>query len=325
MREFTGILFIGDPHLASRVPGFRKDDYPNSILAKVAWCLEYAREHRLLPALLGDLFHQPRDNSNWLLGEFLAMLGRQLVIGVYGNHDCREDHVTDNDSLSVIVKSGLLQLVNENHPWFGTMTGRTVVIGGTSWGKMLPRSFRMDGRATSEHPIVFWMAHHDVRIPGYEDQGRFDPYEIDGVDVVINGHIHRPLHDVRAGRTLWITPGNIARVARSDITRQHLPAALKITFQDGEWQRQAVTIPHQPFADVFHPEMQTMVAETTASAFVQGLAELQARRTEAAAGLKQFLELNQEKFEPQVRAEIWELYKEIEHNEHEAKDESVGQ
>ena len=32
--SLAGLLFIGDPHLASRVPGFRKDDYPRTILAK---------------------------------------------------------------------------------------------------------------------------------------------------------------------------------------------------------------------------------------------------------------------------------------------------
>src|SRR5437870_1326849 len=74
--------------------------------------------------------------------------------------------------------------------------------------------------------------------------------------------------DVQKGRTLWITPGNVARVARSDVTRQQVPAALKVTFDNGDWNRESVTVPHQPFADVFHPEMQTEAAATTSSAFV---------------------------------------------------------
>ena len=41
MPELTGILFIGDPHLASRAPGFRKDDYPRAILKKLQWSLGY--------------------------------------------------------------------------------------------------------------------------------------------------------------------------------------------------------------------------------------------------------------------------------------------
>ncbi len=322
-RDYDGVLFIGDPHLASRVPGFRKDDYPSAILGKVAWCLDYARRQRLLPAFLGDFFDRPRDNSNWLLGELLALLGRQLVIGLYGNHDCREDQLTDHDTLSVIIKSGLLQLVDEARPWAGTMAGTPVVIGGTPWGRMLPRSFHPPGQAADARPLVFWMAHHDVRLPGYEEQGHFDPYEMDGVDVVINGHIHRSLADVRRGRTLWITPGNITRVARSDLTKPHVPAALKITIYAGVWQREMVTIPHLPFAEVFHPELPIAATVPTESAFVQGLAELQARRTESGAGLRQFIELNEAALEPDVRAEIWTLFTETENHEPETDSQPV--
>ena len=48
---YVGLLAIGDPHLEGRQPGFRKDDYPNVILDKLAWCLEYAEANRLLPAI----------------------------------------------------------------------------------------------------------------------------------------------------------------------------------------------------------------------------------------------------------------------------------
>jgi hypothetical protein len=53
--EWTGLLCIGDPHLASRVPGFRKDDYPRAILGKLTWAFNYAREHNLLPVILEQL------------------------------------------------------------------------------------------------------------------------------------------------------------------------------------------------------------------------------------------------------------------------------
>src|SRR5438552_9043364 len=67
-RDYRGLLIIGDPHLEGRQPGFRKDDYPNVILDKLAWCLNYANNNRLLPAILGDLFDKPRDNPTWMLG-----------------------------------------------------------------------------------------------------------------------------------------------------------------------------------------------------------------------------------------------------------------
>ena len=54
--EYRGILFIGDPHLASRVVGFRKDDYPRTVLNKLAWCLDYcARENLPLASPMGHV------------------------------------------------------------------------------------------------------------------------------------------------------------------------------------------------------------------------------------------------------------------------------
>ena len=54
MPGFRGLMFIGDPHLESRVPGFRCDDYPQVALKKMAWCLKFARQENLQPVLLGD-------------------------------------------------------------------------------------------------------------------------------------------------------------------------------------------------------------------------------------------------------------------------------
>ena len=46
--RYVGLLVIGDPHVEGRQPGFRKDDFPNVILKKIAWCLEYAESYQLL-------------------------------------------------------------------------------------------------------------------------------------------------------------------------------------------------------------------------------------------------------------------------------------
>ena len=189
--SYQGLLAIGDPHLESRTPGFRKDDYPRVVLDKIAWSLGYAQEHNLLPIFLGDIFHLPRDNANWLLGELMVLFHRG-VIGICGNHDVRQNELTEDDSLDILIKAGKYQLLDEKYLWQGKMNGQPVVIGGTSWGKRLPPRLDLDGSADSS-PLVFWITHHDVKLPGYEEQGRFDPREIPGVQLVINGHIHRRL------------------------------------------------------------------------------------------------------------------------------------
>ena len=317
-REYRGLFVVGDPHLASRVPGFRRDDYPQVILRKLEWCLDYARAHRLLPAILGDFFHWPRDNANWLLGRLLELLGDEVlgeVLGICGNHDSTENQLGEDDSLMVIVRSGRLRLLDRTGPWAGRMGGRPVLVGGTSWGQRLPESFNPERPPEDKTPIVFWLAHHDVSFPGYEENGRFRPFPIPGIDAVINGHIHRALEDMVAGETTWLNPGNIARIARSDLTRSHVPSALRIDVDGLGWRKERVEVPHDPFEAVFHPELVLDAVEAKESSFVRGLADLVARRTQSGAGLMEFLAKNLPQFDERVATEVVILAKAVLSNE----------
>lgn len=312
-RESAGLLFIGDPHLASRVPGFRKDDYPRTVLSKLEWCLEYARRERLVPALLGDLFNYPRDNANWLLVRLLELL-REPALAITGNHDCQRDQLEDDDSLMLLAKAGRVHLLDRDGPWRGRINGRAVVVGGTTYRRPLPERYEgPDGQ--DETPLVFWLLHHDVRLPGYEESGYFDPREVPGIDVMINGHIHRPLPEMQAGRTLWLNPGNIARVKRTDAERDRRPSVLRIDVGARDWTKTVVEVPHQAFEDVFHEEIAAEPAESADSLFIKGLAELQARRTESGAGLLGFIQENLGRFSEPVANEILRLAKEACHDE----------
>lgn len=308
--SYGGVLLIGDPHLEGRQPGFRKDDYPNVILNKLAWCLEYAAANRLLPALLGDLFDKPRDNPNWMLVRLMELL-RGEVIGLYGNHDCADPELKDHDSLSLLIESNRLRLVSDQDPWQGVMNGRQVVVGGSSYRHPLPKQYcARQGEPHAERPLVIWLTHHDILIPGY-DEGRIRPREIAGVDLVVNGHIHRRLEPIQAGQTSWITPGNISRRSRSEASREHLPSVLRIDVSAAGHELRYIEIPHRPFHEVFHDVVIEDSPSGGASAFVAGLAELQARRTESGAGLQVFLEQNVTQFTPAVADEILRLAQEV--------------
>ncbi len=298
--DYQGLLVIGDPHLEGRQPGFRKDDYPNVILEKLEWCLQYARQSRLLPTLLGDLFQNPRDNPTWMLSRLIDMLRGSGAIGIYGNHDCAETVLTDNDSLTILIKSGCLRLVDYQNPWRGQMSGRSVYVGGSSYRQLVPEKFEMvkpTAKTTlfDGEPLVIWLTHHDVDIPGY-DAGRFKPHEIENVDLLINGHIHKRLDPVQVGQTLWLTPGNISRRSRSERSRNHIPRVIRIDVGEMDYEIVDVVVPHRPFEEVFHDSLDDDGSEPTGSDFVAGLKELQARRTQSGAGLREFLAQNLEQF-----------------------------
>jgi predicted phosphodiesterase len=308
--EYRGLLFIGDPHLASQVPGFRKDDYPKVILGKLRFCLNYAREQCLLPAILGDLFNNPRNNANWLVGEVIELLRSQEVIGIHGNHDCREDDLLEHDTFSILNKARAFHLVDATSPWRGTMMGHKVVVGGSSWGQPIPARWDKDPDA-----LVVWLTHHDWKVPGY-DQGYLPPQAIQGIQVIVNGHIHRSLEHVVCGETTWVTPGNITRVSRSDASRAHIPSALRLDIKSGDWSLERVPVTHDPFESVFHPELveADAPAREGRSTFIEGLAELQALRTSEGAGFQNFLETNLPQFDVDVRDDLWALWSEVSPN-----------
>jgi predicted phosphodiesterase len=308
--KYKGLLFIGDPHLEGRAPGFRKDEYASVILEKLRWCLNYATRESLLPAILGDFFQLPRDNPNWLLVRLMQLLDQEIV-AIYGNHDVHEDTISDDDSLSVLMQSGKLQLLDHSTQMFAVIGGRPVVVGGTPWGQRLPSRFDLEANGDSRRPLVFWLAHHDIVVPGYEELGRFKPSDLPGIDAIINGHIHRRLAPVQIGQTLWLTPGNISRRTRSDSTRDHVPSVLRIDIDETEWHHSHIEVPHRPFDEVFHEAVADESVDHGPSAFISGLAELQRYRTACGEGLVAFLDRNLEQFEEDVATEIRHLATEV--------------
>ena len=307
---YVGLLVIGDPHVEGRQPGFRKDDFPNVILKKIAWCLDYAKSNGLLPVFLGDMFDKPRDNPNWMIGRLIDIMSGSGSVGIYGNHDCAEPELNDNDSLSILIKSACLRLVSQRSPWRGMMNDRRVFVGGSSYRQPVPEEFKLPatGRRSlfDNEPFVVWLAHHDIEIAGYEN-GRFKPFEIENVDLLLNGHIHRRLESVQGGQTLWMTPGNISRRSRSEANREHVPPVVRIDVHSDRHEISDVIVPHEDHAKVFYDSVAAIEVEPAASEFVTGLAELTSRRTESGAGLHEFLAANLDQFESDVVVEIERL------------------
>jgi predicted phosphodiesterase len=304
--QYDGLLIIGDPHLSSRTPGFRKDNYQEAILNKMKWIFNYCKENKLLPLVLGDWFHYPRDNSNSLLVQLNDIIPDELI-GIYGNHDCNENSLTDEDSLSVLLSSGMLNLLDKDNIWEGKVGGESIVILGAPWAQNLPEKYDKK----NEDTLVFCIAHHDVKFKGYEEAGRFSAREIPGIDLLINGHIHRNLPDIIKGKTTWMNPGNISRIKRSDSTRERIPSVLRIDIKNKGWTKKTVVLPYEAFEDVFYEDIITEEIIGNESVFVQGLESLQALKTQGGAGLIFFLNKNLAQFDKKVSDIIMELAKEV--------------
>ncbi len=328
--EVQGLMFIGDPHLESRVPGFRKDDFPQVALEKLRWCLQFAVEQGYQPFLLGDLFQLPQDNPNWLISAVIQVITETLgapLPAIYGNHDVRENSLKPNDSIHILFTGGQLRHVSASNPWMGKIADREVRVAGTVWGEKLPRESPFDSGLCS---LTVWMTHHDIFIPGYEEGGRIRPKELPGIDLVVNGHIHRRLQTVCKESTYWMTPGNITRRTRGDASRAHRPSVLIVAPLNAEdqlppedvfnftsrsghaWRASWLEVPHASFDDVFHPQVVgDDVEEEIGSGFIADLRELTSRRTDTGAGLAEFLDVHLPQLPIDVADEIRRLAVEV--------------
>lgn len=305
--SYSGLLLIGDMHLSSRVPGFRKDDYEEAIFKKIEFVIAYALDNNLLPVFLGDLFHRPRDNANRLLTRLLRLLENHLVLAVTGNHDTTEKELQDDDSLSVIASAGRLRLLDQTGPWSGIINNVPLYIGGSAWSQKIPKQLE----EPKEKSLVIWITHHNIGFLDLEE-GWIKPREIPGVHLVVNGHIHKPMPEKTCGMTTWMNPGSIARVQRVDAVRDFVPSVIKLEpIAINKWKSESIPLPHAPFDDVFFPILEQFREQQSGSSFIQGLETIQSMRTTGGAGLVQFINHNIGRFEDNVAEIILQIVKEI--------------
>lgn len=308
--HYSGLLFIGDPHVAASPPGFRLDHFAQAILEKLAFSLELALDRNLLPVILGDLFHVPRNNPNALLVDLIDLFRRCPPVVLVGNHDKHEARLTRDVSLAVVQAAQVIRLIDRAGPVCSLKIGDyRVFLGASPDWTPLPRQVDKEG-----HDFVIWLTHHDLNFPGY-DSGRVALREIPGVDLVVNGHIHTPKPPRQRGATMWFNPGGITRLTLSSYSQSLTPAVF--TWRPPDCDLVAVPLPHRPYGEIF-PDLPGQedpdAVQDAESLFIKGLENLLMRKTTEGVGLRAFLEANLDPADA-VDADIWGLYEEVMHEE----------
>ena len=208
------LLYFTDPHLTTRIPRSRTDDYPQAILAKLREVFEVAQGRGADVVLCGgDLFDTPRVSPR-LAGELAAML-RALPVPFYvvlGNHDTfgQNPETWPQTELGILVRAGLVRLLDrervieqdglriEGQPYFPGIDDDAV-------------SYRMGGdralRILAAHGMLVpsapeGMAHTPVVSIGRPEEGW--PH------LILVGHYHPGFVEKQSG-SLVLNPGALAR------------------------------------------------------------------------------------------------------------------
>jgi len=259
-----GLLFIGDPQVSTLPPAERvEEDFLSVSVGKLEKAVEVANEQNAVPVILGDLTEYPAEPSKYRNNAVISALMRTLAKSVHypvclvGNHDLHETRLTDEDVLGVIDVSMAALVIREVGATKVSLSTGCVLLGGTPYGESLPEkvSWEVLGQdlRNDEVRAKVWLAHADIAFPDFgKFPGSVEPWEIEGVDMVINGHLHVPSRPVTLGKTTWHNPGNIVRLSRDAKVMAMEPSVSLWKPRDGGLRR--VTIPHLPAEEVFKDE-----------------------------------------------------------------------
>lgn len=239
MRECSGLLFIGDPHLSHKRPGKRLDEnFAQTVLNKIEFAIDHANEHDLVPVFLGDIFDE-EVVTKWIENRFARLLkkSKHKAITNVGNHDKKDKVLSDECSLMTFAITDAMHVALDAGPIETFLIGgKTVGLGATPYDQPIPVDVRM---YFDKPDTVVWITHHDLAFesayPGSEPLT-----EILGCRLAINGHMHLGKPPVKVGSTTWFNPGNITRQATDAL--EHEPAVYEFSPAKA---LKKVVIPHE--------------------------------------------------------------------------------
>lgn len=222
--EAAGLLFIGDPHMSSRRPGRRLDtNYCETVASKLEQAFAIAAERDLYPVILGDLFDDEKDCQPAMLTRTIRALASaaKTPLTIVGNHEKTQFFLTDDTALAALREAGMIDtLERDGARVLVTVGDKRILIGGTPYGQDFPASVA-EIRASLSADWVIWLSHHDLAFQGAYP-GSSPIVEIEGADMLVNGHMHKPTSSVKAGAMMACNPGNI--VLMSVDCREQRPA-----------------------------------------------------------------------------------------------------
>ena len=232
----AGILLIGDPHVSSRRPGRRRDDdFVATVMGKLSAALRVANDERLVPIILGDLLDAGDDNDIRMLTRITRVLRSCWCRPWYlvGNHTLtigrRSIHreLSDGHALSLLAEAGTLRILcGDGDPDVVVATSQgDIAIGGVCWGRDIPSAAGESWSGFSS-ALKLMVTHHDLSFPGRPIPGSVPIPRIDGIDLVVNGHVHDTRVPIRLGNTWYFNPGNITRMSID--LEAHVPSVFSL-------------------------------------------------------------------------------------------------
>lgn len=249
----TKFLFMTDTHARTNNPVSRKDDFSETILKKIGWCINYANEIGAFILHGGDWVNRP-DTSPAYVSKMCKILGDASlpIYGIIGNHDIYgyNKETFYRTPLHIANVCGAFSIIDEET----SLKMGNVYISGAHSSGLIDKNGRTAEYYTPRRLVP--KVHDEIRIHvvhGFltdHDWPDGVPYtKIDDVldtdaDILLTGHEHCGYGILYKNDTCFCNPGALGRVSAAvgDVNRNVQVAVIEVD-DDGKFTINMVPLP----------------------------------------------------------------------------------
>jgi len=266
------LLFSTDEHISGINPAYRKDDYLETILNKIRWQLNFARENDV-DAILhgGDLFNlkKPSRTSHKVINATISALNESpcLNYAILGNHDYSDYSDLMSQPIGVLMNGD--HIIHLSHEQFRSDVTVGVVGVDYKYGHdydHITSSLSGKLELLPECDFTVGILHTLSSMTGVSDiYGEYclninklsrEPF---CPDVVMIGHEHKQYGVDEINGHFFVRNGSLSRVALNDNTLMHKPSVTMLQFSKDGIEITTHVVDHQPAHEVFDIERKSRV------------------------------------------------------------------
>lgn len=232
MKKF---IFLTDTHCRVNNPVSRKDNFSETILNKIEWCMAYARENNAIVLHGGDWVNRP-DTSPAYVAKLCTILNKYNVpiYGIVGNHDIYgyNQATFQRTPLAIANACNAFKIIHDNETVRIEDGTCTILLTGSSSSPLIDRNggvneYFTPNRKTPKavEEIRIHIVHGfltDTHWPDSVPHTRFEQIANTDADILLTGHEHTGYGIKPFGTSVACNPGALGRVSASvgDVNRR---------------------------------------------------------------------------------------------------------
>jgi DNA repair exonuclease SbcCD nuclease subunit len=218
-------VFMTDIHGRTNNPISRKDDFPETILNKLRWVVDYANRNDAGILCGGDWLNRP-DTSATFISKMCGILemAQQPVVGILGNHDLFGYNAKSftRTPLAIAAACNNMHILGEEEVDVGSDTFH-IYLSGSHSSPLIDRAGRTEeyytprrNKPKSVDEVRIHIVHGFLTDKDWPDgvpYTKIDAVKDTDADILLAGHEHLGFGIKTDGDTIFCNPGALGRVS----------------------------------------------------------------------------------------------------------------